>query len=339
MRPETVVARLNNLSQLVYTSAVAITGNKLQGSVPPELLQRLQVSYEYLRGAADMLTKSGNRVDARVINGVVGQLDEFSKHAHAILESMPRRQARRKMASATLTNLRKAQRIARQIDRAYEDEDWFLGVRVINGRGGIGLGIGAVSEPPRRLRGSLDGIPLILEGIGARMVQARHEGQKRLRLARRLAAEVAEGLGIDPEEERALKHHQKLVKKVYNHIRNNKRLFGSVKYMSRKMGIAFDDLVRVIGQLIVEGKIQMTKKKKFKPLEPPHTPIPGMDGKFASTNSVFGIDRGRSDKRVDQLLSQSNYQLNMDEHEDDIKHGIDWRDRPSKLMPDPTQPN
>jgi hypothetical protein len=67
-----------------------------------------------------------------------------------------------------------------------------------------------------------------------------------------------------------------------------------------------------------------------------------MAGKFAATNSVFGIDRGRSDKRVDQLLSTSVYQLNMDEHTDGSDGAVERRDireRPSLLMPDPTQPN
>lgn len=171
------------------------------------------------------------------------------------------------------------------------------------------------------------------------MVRARQEGQRRLRLAMKLAAEVAEGMGVDPEAERALKQHQRLVKKVYNHIKNSKRLSGSVRYLARKLGINFNDLVRVIGQLIVEGKIEMTKKKKFKLLPEPHTPIPGMEDRFSSTNSVFGIDRGRSDKRVDQLLSQSNFQLNLEEPADAWHRERDIRERPSKLMPDPTQPN
>jgi hypothetical protein len=169
-----------------------------------------------------------------------------------------------------------------------------------------------------------------------------YPGNKVRSLGVAAARVAAEELGIDPGAEKALKHHQRLVKRVHNHIKNSKRLSGSVRYLARKLGINFNDLVRVIGQLIVEGKIELTKKKKFKPLPEPHTPVPGMEDRFSSTNSVFGIDRGRSDKRVDQLLSQSNYQLNMYEHrdgDDAVVERRDIRERPSKIMPDPTQPN
>jgi hypothetical protein len=280
-------------------------------------------------------------MNQHALHEVTKNLDGFLKTAHEALDSTTK-QARRR-AAATLDNLRKAQRIARQIDRTCGEQAWFLGVRVINDRDGIGLGIGAGDIPPRSLRASLEGIPVALEGPGARLIQARQERQKRLRLARSLVAEIAEevagGMDIDPEAEKELKRHQRLVKRVYNHIKNSSRLSGSVRYLARKLGIDFADLVKVIGQLIVEGKIEMTKKKKFKLLPEPHTPVPGMADKFASTNSVFGIDRGRSDRRVDQLLSQSNFQLNMNEPADATHRQRDIRERPSKIFPDPTQPN
>lgn len=390
----------------------------MQANLGPQaqgLVQKLAAASRYLQAAAFHINKAGPQINQQVLAEVIRNLQWFVQSGNNALKPTTTKKAGR--ASATLANLRKAQRIACQINRVCGSQDWYIGVRVVNDRRGIALGIGAATEPPRRLRGSLEGIPVVLEGPGGRMVRVRQEGNRRLRLALRMvAAEVAEelgetgrvalkgpmttpldhpeemllqeienypagvpiqdiedkkllrslinkgylevypgnkvrslgraarrlaadGLGIDPEEEKALKHHQRLVKRVYNHIKNSKRLSGSVRYLARKLGINFNDLVRVIGQLIVEGKIEMTKKKKFKLLPEPHTPVPGMKDRFSATNSVFGIDRGRSDKRVDQLLSQSNYQLNMNEDVDGTKYMRDIRERPSKIMPDPTSPN
>lgn len=335
VRPDLVIRSVSDMNNLVHGAAVTAQANL--GSQAKGLIQRLGNASRYLQAAAMIIHQAGPQVNRQVLAEVQRNLQWFTQ----TLESMTKKQARR--AYATLANLRKAQRIARQINRVCADQDWYIGVRVINDRDGIGLGIGAADVPPRSLRASVGGIPVALEGPGARRLQQRRDAQKHLSLARNLvaevAAEVAEGMDVDPEAEKALKHHQRLVKRVYNHIKNSARLSGSVRYLARKLGIDFADLVKVIGQLIVEGKIEMTKKKKFKLLPEPHTPIPGMQDKIASTNSVFGIDRGRSDKRVDQLLSQSNFQLNMNEPADAWHKERDIRERPSKIFPDPTQPN
>jgi hypothetical protein len=331
---------LGVLSTNILGAAKAVKWN-LGTKIP-----QAQALYRQLMAGYTLLQKAAAGVNENALQEIIANLNQFVRIGNAMLQSTKPKQSSRR-ASATLDNLRKAQRLARQIHRTCEDQDWYLGTRVINDKYGIGLGIGARDIPPRSLRSSLGGIPVILEGPGGRKREARQKDQKHLRLARnlcatglhRVAQEVAEGLGVDTEAEKALKHHQRLVKRVYNHIKNSKRLSGSVRYLSRKLGIDFNDLVRVIGQLIVEGKIEMTKKKKFKPLPEPHTPVPGMESKFASTNSVFGIDRGRSDKRVDQLLSQSNFQLNMNEPADATHRERDIREKHSKIMPDPTMPN
>jgi len=336
--PPAAVMNINKLNEFVNGAAQTVQINL--GNQGHGLYQKLTRASSFLKAASAVLAQAGPQVNKQVLAEVIKNLNGFTQTATDALNSTKTKQARR--AHATLANLRKAQRIAHQINRACGDQDWYIGVRVINDRAGIGLGVGAAGVPPRSLRASLGGIPVALEGPGARMVRAQREGQKHIRLARKLAQEVADGMGIDPEAERALKHHQKLVKRVYNHIKNSSRLSGSVRYLARKLGIDYGDLVKVIGQLIVEGKIDLTKKKKFKLLPEPHTPVPGMSEKFAATNSVFGIDRGRSDKRVDQLLSTSVYQLNTDEHTDGSDAAVERRDireRPSKLMPDPTQPN
>jgi hypothetical protein len=337
--PRAAVMNINKLNEYVNGAAVTIKANL--GTEDPRtkgLYLKLMRASNFLNAAAGIFYQAGPQISQQILANAVKSLNGFIQTAQDALNSMTTKKSSRR-ASATLDNLKRAKKIAHQIHRTFEGEDWFLGVRTINDRYGIALGIVAAEVPPRPLRGSLKGIPVVLEGPGARMVRERQEGQRRLRLAMRLAAEVAEGLGVDPGEERALKHHQRLVKRVYNHIKNSKRLSGSVRYLSRKLGLSFDELVKVIGTLIVQGKIEMTKKKKFRLLPEPHTPVPGMVDKLASTNSVFGIDRGRSDRRVDQLLSQSNYQLNLNEDVDGTKYTRDIRERPSKIMPDPTQPN
>jgi hypothetical protein len=341
--PPTAAQMVDKLNEYVYGAAVTTRNLGAQGQ---GLYQRLMGAYNFLRAASVVLKQAGNQMNQQALQEVSKNLNGFVHTAHDVLDSTTIKQAKRR-ASATLDNLHKAQKIARQIHRVCGGQEWYLGVRVVNDREGIGLGVGAAEPPPRGLRSSVGGIPVVLEGPGARALRAQQEGQRRLRLARNLVAEVAgevakevaHEMGIDPEAERALKHHQRLVKRVYNHIRKSKRLSGSVRYLARKLGINFNDLVRVIGQLIVEGKIELTKKKKFKPLPEPHTPVPGMKDRFSATNSVFGIDRGRSDKRVDQLLSQSVYQLNMNEPADATHKERDIRERPSNIMPDPTQPN
>ena len=336
--PRTVVRSINDMNNFMHGAAVTLQANL--GTKDPKtqgLFQRLATASRFLQAAAGVLSQAGPQLNQQVLAEVIKNLNGFVQTGNDALKSTTTKQSRR--ASATLANLRKAQRIARQIHRVCGSQDWYLGVRVINDRNGIGLGVGAAEPPPRSLKGSLGGIPVVLEGPGARALQAQREAQKHLRLARKLAQEVAEEMEIDPETQKALKHHQRLVRRVYNHIKNSTRLSGSVRYLARKLGMDFGDLVKVIGQLIVEGKIEMTKKKKFRLLPEPHTPVPGMADKFASTNSVFGIDRGRSDKRVDQLLSQSVYQLNMNEPADAYHKQRDVREVPSKIMPDPTQPN
>jgi hypothetical protein len=340
--PSAAVMNINKLLEYVNGAAWTVKANLgLQDPRVQTLYRKLMAASHFLKIASTVLGRAGNQMNRQVLAEVTKNLNEFIRNGQGALDSTTTKQARR--AFATLANLRKAQKIARQIDRTLEEQDWYLGVRVINDRNGIGLGIGAAEVPSRSLRASMGGIPVFLEGPGAQELRVRQAGQKHLRLAHSLVAQVAEQvaheLDVDPEAEKALKHHQRLVKRVYNHIKNSKRLSGSVRYLARKLGIDFHDLVKVIGQLIVEGKIEMTKKKKFRLLPEPHTPIPGMETKFASTNSVFGIDRGRSDKRVDQLLSQSNFQLNMNEPADATHRQRDIRERPSKLMPDPTMPN
>jgi hypothetical protein len=342
--PRAAVMNINKLNEYVNGAAVTIQANL--GTKDPKaqpLYQKLITASRFLRAASAILSKAGPQINQQVLAEVIKNLNGFIQAGNDVVNSTTMKKAGRR-ASATLDNLRKAQRIASQVHRVCSGQDWYMGVRVVNDRDGIGLGVGARDVPPRPLRASLGGIPVFLEGEGARVLEAQREGWKHIRLARKLGQGVSEGLGIevDSEAEKAFRNHQRLVKRVYNHLKNSKRLSGSVRYLARKLGIDFNDLVRVIGQLIVEGKIELTKKKKFRLLPEPHTPVPGFSEKAASTNSVFGIDRGRSDKRVDQLLSNSLYQLNINEHTDGSDAAVqrrDIREKPSKIMPDPLMPN
>jgi hypothetical protein len=80
---------------------------------------------------------------------------------------MPPMASRR--AQATLANLHKAQRIVAGLSRKYGSEGWFRDARVVNDRFGVGIAVRLRSLPGRRLRASLEGIPVYWQPGNRRM--------------------------------------------------------------------------------------------------------------------------------------------------------------------------
>jgi hypothetical protein len=342
--PKAAEMRISKLGEYVHAAAEAIRINLLQhdktNTQAATSYKTLTTAYRYIQAARDVLNSSRGQVNQEAMRQAQRHLEGFAQVATQFLGGQPRRSSVRR-ASANLNNLTKAQRLARSLDRRYWREEWYLGSDVINDRHGIGISVRATRVPVGGLRESLDDIPLILTGPACQMVQRVAQDRRHLRLASLLVAgvtaEEVEGPNDTADFEKELRRHERLVKRVYNHITSRKRLYGSFRYLARKLGLHPNDLVRVIGQLIVEGKISINKNKKFEPLPPPHKPVPTLMNR--SSHSLYGIDRGSvGDKRVDQLMSHSPAQFNLGEG--DIERKRDIRERPhSKFMPNPTDPN
>jgi hypothetical protein len=233
-------------------------------------------------------------------------------------------------AAANLRNLQRAERIAHSMNRAYGRQEWYRGAQVVNDRHGIGLVVRLEVAPGGRLQGTLGGIPVDWQGPQGRRwpVQTVRTASRK---SRRWVAEVFDPpvTEVDPDEQEHREHEER-VRRVYKHLLEHRRAYSSVKYLASVLGMDPHQLSRALGELMVQGKIDITNKK-FKPVPPQREKVKRVH--LNATTSMFRKDQGnwRHDDQL-QTTSPAQFQVFSSPEEE-------LADSSSRIMPDPLYPN
>lgn len=192
-------------------------------------------------------------------------------------------------ASATLSNLRKAQLLTDQMNQSLTGKPWFHKALVANSPHGISVRV-ILAQDKHPLKRTYQGIPLNFSTPRTARKTKPTLNRNQDHLAKKVLHRKSSLLTITDLEDFRDK------KLVWEHLQAKRRPYTSVKYMSRNLGIEPERLARILGRLISEDKIDIVSGY-FRPKEvtagwgPYKSSGPDKDpleSKF--TNDTFGPD-------------------------------------------------
>jgi ribosomal protein L37AE/L43A len=166
-------------------------------------------------------------------------------------------------ASATLSNLRRAQAGSQYLNRKYAQQSWYGHTKVINDRLGVALATELKSVPPPSYPKLFGTLPVIaslttppkptivrLAGKGRTYKITRpHPEYRHRQLARTLLSLQQHPISHD---------HNSLVSSILEHISSRSRPYSSIRGLAKSLSRDSKDVARAVGQLVADGTLDVS---------------------------------------------------------------------------------